>query len=404
MPEFKYSAIGHDGQAVKGTVEALSPSALENELLLQGHSGISIKERKSFGQIEISPERVPPQDIMHFSRQLAAFTRTGIPLNEGLRIVADGVENKRFRAILADVEESLNSGMPFSTAMSEHSSVFPPYYISILRSAELTGQLDVVLDQLSSYIERDLEARSKVKAALTYPAVILVMSILTMLVMVLFVLPRFVVFFEDFDAELPLPTRLLLGFAAFVGNYWWAIGLVFALLVGGYIMTGRSEEGLLLRHRAFLRIPLIGSIIEYSVIERFCRVIGAMMRAGVPLPDAMAAAIESTNNKVFERRLVVARDEMIQGEGIAGPVARTELFPVAAVQMIRVGEETGTLDEQVATAADFYARELEYKLKRLTTVFEPAVILFMGFIVGFVAVALISAMYGVFNGQDLGNQ
>lgn len=400
MPQFRYSAVGADGRAVKGTVEGSTAAGVENDLLMQGHSSVSVRERKSLAQIEITKERVPRQDIMHFSRQLAAFVRTGIPINEAMRIVSDGVDNKRFRGILLDIEEDLQAGQPFAAAVARHASVFPTYYVSILRSAELTGQLDVVLDQLSSYIERDLEARSKVKSALTYPAVILVMSVITMLVMVLFVLPRFVTFFEDLDSELPLPTRMLLGFASFVGNWWWLMAVITLMIVGAITAMRRSEGGQYALSRLLLRIPLIGAIIEFSTIERFCRVLSAMMRAGVPLPEAMASAIESSNNKVFQRSLLHVRDAMIQGNGIAGPLAASGLFPNAATQMFRVGEETGTLDVQAENASDFYGRELEYKLKRLTTLFEPAVILFMGFIVGFVAVALISAMYGVLQGNE----
>lgn len=402
MPQYRYSAVGADGQTVKGSIEAPSATGLENELLIGGHSSIRVKERKSFTQIEVTKERVPKQDIMHFSRQLAAFVRTGIPINEALRVVGDGVENKRFREIVRNIEEQLQGGQPLASAVAEHGEVFPSYYVSILRSAEMTGQLDVVLEQLSLYIERDLEARSKVKSALTYPAVIMVMSVITMLVMVLFVLPRFVDFFDQLDSELPLPTRMLLGFASFMGSWWWLLGLVTIVVVGTVVISGRTDEGLHARHKVLLRLPLIGDIVRYSVVERFCRVVAAMMQAGVPLPDAMASATESANNQVYSRGLLLARDAMIQGDGIAGPIASTGLFPSAALQMIRVGEETGTLDQQMASAADFYARELEYKLKRLTTLFEPAVILFMGFVVGFVAVALISAMYGVLQGQDIG--
>ena len=399
MATFKYTAVGADGVQVKASGEAPSQLSLENDLLRRGLTATKVREKKGITAIEITKEKVPKTDIMHFSRQLAAFVRSGIPINEALRVVSEGASNKRFKAILGDIEEALQGGVPFSDAVAQHAEVFPPYYVSILRSAEMTGQLDIVLDQLSLYIERDLEARSKVKSALTYPAVIMVMSVLTMVVMVTFVLPRFVTFFKDLDSELPLPTRLLLGFSAFFGNWWWAMGLIILIIVITYIVSGRTDQGMYLRHKFFLKIPLVGQIVEYSAIERFCRVIAAMMRAGVPLPDAMSSAIQSTNNMVFERGLVTARELMIQGDGIAGPIAGSNLFPVAAVQMIRVGEETGTLDQQIDGAAQYYSRELEYKLKKLTTLFEPAVILFMGFIVGFVAVALISAMYGVFSGQ-----
>ena len=398
MATFKYTAVGADGVAITSTGEAASIASLENDLLRQGLSATKIREKKGFN-FDVTKEKVPKAEIMHFSRQLAAFVRSGIPINEALRVVGEGAGNKRFKAILGDIEEALQGGVPFSDAVSLHSSVFPPYYVSILRSAEMTGQLDIVLDQLSLYIERDLEARSKVKAAITYPAVIMLMSIATMFIMVLFVLPRFVVFFKDLHSKLPLPTRMLLGFSTFMSTWWWLLLSIVIVFIAIYIISGKTEGGMYARHKVFLNIPLIGQIVEYSAIERFCRVIAAMMRAGVPLPDAMASAIESTNNKVFERGLVEARDLMIQGDGIAGPIAASGLFPVAAVSMIKVGEETGTLDQQVDGAAQFYGRELEYKLKKLTTLFEPAVILFMGFVVGFVAVALISAMYGVLQGQ-----
>lgn len=399
MAVFKYTAVTPEGQQVKSSIEGVSLSAAENDLLRQNLQVVKIRQKRSFTEIEVSPERVPRQEVMHFSRQIAAFVRTGIPIIDAVRVVEEGTDNKRFKQILAEVREQLQGGVPFSEALAPHQSVFPSYYLGILRSAELTGQLDTVLDQLSMYIERDMDARSKVKSALTYPMVIMAMSVVTMVVMVAFVLPRFVTFFKDLDAQLPLPTRMLLSFSDFFQTWWWVGALLVLAFIVLFIMSGRSPQGRRIRHRAFMGIPVVGTIVQYSAIERFCRIIAAMMRAGVPLPEAMASAIDSTNNQIFQDGLRVARDEMLEGEGIAEPLMRTGLFPAAAIQMARVGEETGTLDTQLESAATYYARELEYKLKRLTDLFEPAVIVVMGFIVGFVAVALISAMYGVFSGQ-----
>jgi type IV pilus assembly protein PilC len=398
MAVFKYTAVTPDGQQVKASIEGVSLTSAENDLIRQNLRVVKIREKKGFSEIEISPERIPKTEVMHFSRQIAAFVRTGIPIIDAVRVVEDGTDSKRFRLILTQVRESLEGGVPFSDALEPHSSVFPPYYLGILRSAELTGQLDTVLDQLAVYIERDMEARSRIKSAMTYPAVVMVMSVLTMVVMVAFVLPNFVTFFEDLDSELPLPTRLLLGFSTFMSTWWWALLLLIVAMVAFNMWVSRTESARIKRGEILMSLPVIGPIIRYSVVERFCRIIGAMMRAGVPLPDTMAAAIDSTNNPVFQARLRVARDEMLEGEGVAGPLERTELFPHAAVQMIRVGEETGTLDQQIESAANFYATETNYKVKRLTDLFEPAVVLFMGVVVGFVAVALISAMYGALEG------
>jgi type IV pilus assembly protein PilC len=328
---------------------------------------------------------------------MAAFVRSGIPITEALEVIEEGSGNKRFKQMLATMREQIHNGVPFSEAVAEHETVFPPYYIGILKSSELTGQLDTALEHLSGYIERDVEAKSTIKSALIYPMVVLGMSIFTVLVLAVWVLPKFTKFFKSLGAHLPLPTRMLLGISDATQKFWFAwVGLALgfvALLIWMY----KSDRGRLLRDKLFLRVPLVRDVVLFAIVERVCRIVAAMVKAGVPLPDTLAAAIQGTNNKVFENALQGARDRMLEGEGLAQPITDTNLFPKAATQMMKVGEDTGTLDTQLDNAAQYYGRELEYKLKKLTSLFEPAVIIFMGVIVGFVAVALISAMYGIFN-------
>ena len=399
MAQFKYLAIADDGTKLRATTEAMSEDALRNELVSRQLEVVKISEKRSFNKIEITKQKVKRQEIMHFSRQIGAFVRAGIPLVDALQTVREGTKNERFRDVLQDIAEQIQTGIPFSEALARHADVFPTYYIGILRSAEITGQLDVVLDQLSLYLERDLESRAKVKSAMTYPMIVLVMSVVTVVILVGFVLPRFTSFFKEFDAKLPLPTQMLLDFSDFIQTYWWALLGGGILLFGSTYLFLRTDRGQLTKDRIFLKSPLIGDIVQFAVIERFCRIISAMMKAGVPLPEAMQAAIEGANNKVYEQGLMKVREAMLEGEGIADPIIASELFPVAATQMLRVGEETGTLDAQLDAAASYYSRELDYKLKKLTGLAEPAIIIFMGLVVGFVAVALVSAMYGVFNSQ-----
>ncbi len=399
MAQFKYLAVAPDGTKLKATTEAMSAEALRNELLSRQLEVKKISEKRSFNKIEITKQRVKRQEIMHFSRQIGAFVRAGIPIVDAIQTVREGTDNERFRDVLQDIAEQIQTGIPFSEALGRHGDVFPNYYIGILRSAEITGQLDVVLDQLSAYLERDLESRQKLKSALTYPMIVLVMSIVTVVILVAFVLPRFTGFFKEFDAKLPLPTQILLDFSDFTQQWWWLIvGGGAAIFTAIYLFL-KTERGQHTKDRIFLRMPLIGDVVQYAVIERFCRIISAMMKAGVPLPEAMQAAIEGANNKVYEYALATAREAMLEGEGMAGPITDSGLFPAAATQMLRVGEDTGTLDAQLDSAANYYARELDYKLKKLTSLAEPAIIIFMGVVVGFVAVALVSAMYGVFNSQ-----
>jgi type IV pilus assembly protein PilC len=354
------------------------------------------KKRKSLLQFEITKKKVPRKELMHFSRQLAVFIKAGIPILDALDAILEEMENKLFRTIVEDITEQLRSGATFADAASHHVDAFPPYYLGILRSAELTGRLDTVLVQLSEYIERDLEARRKVVSAVAYPGVILVTALGVVVILTSFVLPKFQTFFASLGAKLPLPTRILLGTADFVANaaVFLALGaLAIAALV---ILMLRTERGMMLRDRALLRVPVIGDLIQHAVLERFCRILSTMMAAGVPLPDALAVTTGATNNRVYRAGLVTAREAMIRGEGLAGPLVATGLFPPSAKQMFRVGESTGTLDQQLETAATYFDRELDYKIKNFTTLIEPAVLMFVGLLVGFVAIALVSAMYGVF--------
>jgi type IV pilus assembly protein PilC len=397
MPTYRFVAVGPDGAEIKDSLEAPSEDALRNNLLMRNLEVKSVKQKKKFNELELAPQRVPKQEIMHFSRQMAAFVRTGIPITEALEVVEDGSGNKRFRAILASMREQINNGVPFSDAIAEHARVFPSYYIGILKSAELTGQLDVSLEQLSQYMERELDSRSKIKAAMIYPAVIFGMSIMTVVILAVWVMPKFVTFFNNLQAKLPLPTLILIKGSEFAQKFWFVWAAMFVAAAGVLLWMHRSAKGRMVRDRMFLKVPLVKEVVLFAVTERVCRIVGAMTKAGVPLPETMNAAVQGANNKVFEKGLVTARDRMLEGEGLAGPIVDSHLFPRAAGQMMRVGEDTGTLDIQLENAADYYGRELEYKLKKLTSLFEPAVIIFMGLIVGFVAVALISAMYGVFN-------
>ena len=400
MPGFRYVAVAPDGTKVRAKADAVNVDSLRNELLARQLDVKRIRKQRKFNEIEITRRKVPRTDLMHFSRQVAAFVRAGIPLVEALEIVRESASNDRLQEILTETIELIQVGVPFSDALDRHRDVFPSYYIGILRSAEITGRLDSVLEQLSKYIERDAEARQKVRAALTYPLVIFVMSIVTVVILVSYVLPKFTEFFKEFDAQLPTITKILLDIANLFETWWWALALAVVAVIVAVAQMNRSEAGRFWRDRMILRLPVIGEVARYTVIERFCRIIAAMMQAGVPLPEAMQAAIDGSNNGVYANALGHVRDAMLEGEGMARPIVATGLFPAAATQMIRVGEETGTLDQQLNSAADFFAKELDYKLARLTALAEPAVIIVMGVIVGFVAVALVSAMYGIFQGNS----
>ncbi|HET9657477.1 MAG TPA: type II secretion system F family protein [Kineosporiaceae bacterium] len=401
MPRFAYVAVDPSGQQATGVQQADTLAAARLTLAQQNLRVVELKPKTSWTQIEITPHRIKPTELMHLSRQLAAFLRAGIPILDAIRTLAEESDRSAVRRVLTEIGADLRGGATLSEAIDRHPRDFPEFYRGILQSAELTGRLDDVLDQLSQYLERDLEARRKIQSAMIYPAIVAAMSLVTILVLTVYVLPKFESFFASLHAELPLPTRMLLGIAGFLGHWWWLILAVLAAVAGGAVITVRTEGGRLAWHRLLLRVPVLGDTVRYALVERFTRILASMVNAGVPLPTAMTVATNSLRNLVFERALTAARSSMMQGAGLAQPISSTRLFPGVAAQMIRVGEDTGTLDAQLGVAAEFYERELDYKVKKLTTTIEPTVIVVMGLVVGFVAIALVSAMYGIFRSANL---
>jgi type IV pilus assembly protein PilC len=396
MGKYTYTAVAADGSTVDGVLSADTPSAVRTALLERDLQPVRLAEKQSIWQLELTKRKVKPKELMHFSRQLAVFVRAGVPILDGLQSIAEECTDKLLQKSLYDMIELLRGGDTFAAAARAHPETFPPFYVGMLQAAELTGNLDDVLDQVAEYVERDVDARARITSALVYPCIVLFMAIVTVIVITVFVIPRFRTFFKEFDAELPLATRILVSITDFLtkwGGVMVGVFVVSAILIAIALRTvwGKAKRDALL-----LKAPFIGTLAEGVLLERFCRVLASMIRAGVPLPEALAVTRESTANAVYQRGIDEAREAMMRGEGRAAPLTATGLVPASARQMFRVGEETGTLDAQLETAAIYFDRELDYRIKRFTALFEPAVIIFMGVVDGFVAIALVSAMYGIF--------
>jgi type IV pilus assembly protein PilC len=402
MGKYRFKAITPDGATVTGIEDALTASMARRALVGRDLAPVEVVEKKSLLQFEITREKVPRKELMHFSRQMAVFMKAGIPVLEALEVMNEESGNKVLQRVMAEMADSLRAGETFAGAAEQHPEAFPPYYLGILSSAELTGNLDSVLDQLAEYIDRDVEARRKVTNSLMYPGIVFVFSIIAVVVITAFVLPRFKTFFTQLNAKLPLPTRMLLSIANFFTNDWYVIIAVVAAIVTVIVLGITTTRGREIRDRMLLKVPVVGDLIRTSILERFCRILYSMVDAGVPLPEALQVTGEATTNTVYRRGLFGARNAMMRGEGLATPLAATNLFPAAARHMFLVGESTGTMDAQLHSAAVYFDRELDYRLKQFTALFEPAVIVFVGVIVGFVAIALISAMYGIYRQVHVG--
>jgi len=397
MTKYRYHAETPEGEQIKGDIEAVSANAARNQLAIQGIRVLKIAERKGL-QVEITKAKVPLVDIMHFSRQMATFIRAGIPVTEAIREIRLDVKNKRFEEVLSDVLDRVSAGRSVTESLQRHSEVFPAYMMAMLGSAELTGKMDEAFDQAHRYIRRDVELGRAVRKALIYPMILMGVSLLVVAIIVIFVIPKFAEFFKSFDAELPLPTRMLMAVADFVQSTAGLVtGLVLIGIVVGIAFYVRTPTGHRNRDALLLKIPALSTVIVYAATERFTRVLSTLIEAGVPLPEALPNATECTNNDIFKERLTAATEKVLAGQGFAEPIRQTELFPTTVIQMIRVGERSGELTEQLSNVAGFFEDELGYAVDKLTQWFEPIVILFIGTVVGFVALAMVSAMYGIYN-------
>jgi type IV pilus assembly protein PilC len=273
-----------------------------------------------------------------------------------------------------------------------------------LNAAEYTGRIDEAFEQLHKYVKRDIELQRQVRKAMIYPLILMAVAIGVTALITVFVIPKFADFYKGFKAkdggpaQLPLPTRMLIAIADFVQSFAGLVtGIVIIGLIVGVVMWVRTPNGRRALHNTLLNLPLVGKVVTYSSTERFTRVLSVLLDAGVALPDALPTAIDCSNNLVFKERLSEAGEEVLTGQGFTEPIRKTDLFPNAVVQMIRVGERTGELSDQLENAATFYEDEVSYAVEKLTSWFEPMVLLFIGVVVGFVALAMVSAMYGIYN-------
>ena len=398
MPRFAYAAIDATGATVEGVTKADTLGDARAGLLDENLFPVKIEEKRGTLDFELTKKKVKKKELMHFTRQLAVFIKAGIPITDAMQIIGDETEDLALQRTITAMVDDLRNGGTLSEVAAKHPTTFPNYYLGIMRSAELTGKLDETLDSLASYLEREVESRSKIVSALSYPGVVMGMAMVTVVILAGYVLPQFKPLFEELNADLPLSTRSLLFVATLFSTLWYIPFSVFCAFVATLRWLFKTESGRPVKDKLVLRIPIIKGIIEYAILERFCRILAAMVKAGVPLPDGMRTTVEATSNTVFRERLEIAQMEMVEGGGFSKPLAATELFPGAAKQMFKVGEETGTLDQQLEGASNYFDRELDSRIKKFTTMFEPLMIIFVGCIVGFVAVALVQAMYGVLDG------
>lgn len=365
---------------------------LENKVL----KSQSPKQKKKWWEIEFG-KIVPDRILLQITRQLSILGQSGVPILDSIDLLIKTTKHKRMRQTLEDIGFQLRNGVSLSAAISQHSNIFPIYYSSIIEASEHSGDLNMAFETLTIYIERDFNAKRTLKSATYYPAILIVISILAIFILSIMVLPKFEVFFESLNAELPTATRALLAYARFMAEDWKSVVFVIAtiILIFNYIRS--KPRGRFLIDQKILQLPLFGKIITLVILERFTRILGTLSSAGVPILNGLDLVGKTINNVVFTGAIKSISEGVLQGRGFVEPLEETKVFPEETIQILRVGEQSGRLSEQLEYASSYYAKEVDYLLKNVGNLIEPIILVFVGGGVGFVAIALVSAMYGIYS-------
>lgn len=387
MPTFTYVARTRDGKKQSGSLSAENRQALMRSLQTQGLVPESVKQnnvRRKRRNI-----KVKQQEILVFTRQLSTIVNAGLPLLQGLDILAEQMDDPRFSRVCQEIASDVEGGESFSEALKKHPRIFSDLYVSMVRSGEASGNLDGVLLQLADYMEAMAELKRRIRSAMTYPVVAFGMIILIAAGLIMFVVPQFEEIFGSFDAKLPGPTLALIHVSNILRSFYaFVVVAAFAAVVFGIKLYARTDVGRLQLHTVMLRLPVFGKLLRKVAISRFTRTLSTLTRSGVAILAALEIAERTAGNEVFARVVRNAGDCVRRGETLAEPLARSGEFPAMVTRMIGVGEKTGALETMLSKISDFYDSEVKAAVDGLTSLIEPILIMLMGIVVGSIVVAL----------------
>lgn len=395
MPFFAYKGRNARGELMQGVLEAADSGAVADQLFSTGVTPVEITvTRKAATNNEdslwerLTEKKVTPMDVQLFSRQMYTLLKSGVPIMRGLAGLQESAISKSFGRVIKDLRESLDSGRELSAAMRRHPKVFTPFYLSMVRVGEMTGRLEEVFLRLFDHMEFDRDMRDRVKSALRYPSFVVIAMIAAIVIVNIFVIPAFAKVFQSFGAELPFMTRLLLASSGFMVDYWPLLLGVLLMGVFGFRAWVNTSAGRYSWDKFKLRIPIAGKIVLKATMARFARSFALSSRSGVPIVQALTVVGQTVDNAYLTARVEQMRDGVERGESILRTAAAANVFTPIVLQMIAVGEESGSLDELMEEIAQMYEREVEYELKTLSSQIEPILITFLGVMVLILALGI----------------
>jgi type IV pilus assembly protein PilC len=393
MPSFEWKGRDRGGRAQGGVLVADSKDAVLAVLRRQQIVPITVKEKGKEIALPKLRRGINEKTLAVFTRQFSVMIDAGLPLVQCLQILGEQQDNKAFQRILLQVREDVESGSSLANAMKKHPQAFNELYVNMVAAGEAGGILDTILQRLATYIEKAARLKAQVKSAMIYPIAVISIAMLVVYVILWKVIPVFGALFTSLGAELPLPTRVVVAMSKFVGRFWW---LIVGLVVAGVFAIRRyyaTEQGRLVIDSLLLKMPILGPVLRKIAVARFCRTLGTLLSAGVPVLESLDITARTSGNAVIERAILEVRKAVEEGKNLAEPLKTTRQFPPMVVQMISVGEATGAMDTMLGKIAEFYEDEVDTAVAGMMKLIEPILIFFLGVVVGGMVIAMYLPMF-----------
>jgi general secretion pathway protein F len=401
VPVYEYTALDKGGKSLSGIIDADSAMAARHKLRGTGIYPVEVKEtfarRRDQSSMPTSFSAlfrgVKAAELSATTRQMAILLAAGVPLVSALEGMIGQIENPTFKRILAQVKESVNEGNSLAFSLAQHPKVFSQIYVNMVRAGEASGSLDVVLDRLAEFSEHQQTLRGRFRSALAYPIFMACVATLILFFLITFIMPNIMRIFSEMQQTLPTATILLMGFSSFLKSYWWVIFL--AVAVGVFLLKQfkKSAKGQYLWDEIKIRLPIVGPINRKLALARFGRTLGSLLQSGVPLLAALEIVRNIVNNLPIAQVIEKTADDIQEGKSLAAPLSQSRWFPSIMVQMITVGEQSGELEKMLNKIADMYEEEAQSRIMAVTSMLEPAMILCMGLVVGFIVVAILLPIF-----------
>jgi MSHA biogenesis protein MshG len=391
MPNFLYKCRTQAGVVVNGVLDAATPEEAAQQLFSKGYIPIKIERGEGVLPSVTTKnlfDRVKAEDLIVFSRQLATLITAGISFLRSLDTLAEQTKSRKLRGIIEEIRKEVERGSSFSNALSKFPDVFSPLYVSMISVGEEGGVLDEILDRLAGLLEHEATTKARIKAATRYPLIVVFAITIAFIVLTTFVIPRFAAIYTASKTQLPLPTRMLLFTNKAITQYWPLMILGIAAIIFAFKSYIKTTSGRWNWDNFKLNVPIIGPVIEKTVMSRFARLFSTLYRSGIPLIHTFEIVSGTLGNVIIERAVSTIKESVREGKGISQPMVSTKVFPPMVTQMVAVGEETGALDTMLTKVSDYYDQEVEFAIKNLSTSLEPVLLVFLAGMVLFLALAM----------------